>query len=186
MAEFGIAKTIELVPDGSNIAVTRENRLQYIQLVSHYRLSRQIRLQSRAFFEGLSDMIDANWLRMFNQHEVQILLGGTNSPIDVDDLKKYTNYGGTYDENHAVIVCFWKVVKSFDQEQRRALLRFVTSCSRPPLLCVSLSRGSTELNTPVEDSKNWYRILRYDMQDLMKNVYRRQAHVSIYSRFDCM
>jgi len=132
--EFGVAKTIELVPDGSNIPVTRENRLQYIQLVSHYRLSRQIRLQSRAFFEGLSDMIVANWLRMFNQHEVQILLGGTNSPIDVDDLKNHTNYGGTYEENHPVIVCFWKVVKSFDQEQRRSLLRFVTSCSRPPLL----------------------------------------------------
>ncbi len=115
VTEFGVAKTIELVPDGSNIPVTRENRLQYIQLVSHYRLSRQIRLQSRAFFEGLSDMIDANWLRMFNQHEVQVLLGGTNSPIDVDDLKKHTNYGGMYDENHAVIVCFWRVVKSFDQ-----------------------------------------------------------------------
>lgn len=31
-----------------------------------------------------------------------------------------------------------QVVESFDQEQRRALLRFVTSCSRPPLLSVSI------------------------------------------------
>ena len=61
--EFGIAKTVELVPDGSNIPVRRENRIQYIQLVSHYRLSKQIKLQSKAFFEGLSEMIDAKWLR---------------------------------------------------------------------------------------------------------------------------
>jgi len=51
------------MPDGSNIAVTRENRLLYIQLVSHYRLSKQIRLQSQAFFEGLSEVIDKKWIR---------------------------------------------------------------------------------------------------------------------------
>lgn len=45
------------------MAVTRENRLQYIQLVSHYRLSKQIKLQSEAFFEGLLEMIDTKWLR---------------------------------------------------------------------------------------------------------------------------
>ena len=62
-SEFGIAKTLDLIPNGSNIAVTRENRLQYIQLVSHYRLSGEIKLQSEAFFEGLLEMIDTNWLR---------------------------------------------------------------------------------------------------------------------------
>ncbi|PFH45540.1 hypothetical protein AMATHDRAFT_71617 [Amanita thiersii Skay4041] len=132
--EFGVAKTIELVPNGSNIPVTKENRLQYIQLVSHYRLSRQIKLQSQAFFEGLSDMIDPKWLRMFNQQEVQILLGGVNSPIDLNDLRRHTSYGGLYDDQEPTVQAFWKVVNSFDQEQRRALLRFVTSCSRPPLL----------------------------------------------------
>jgi ubiquitin-protein ligase E3 C len=62
--EFGVAKTLDLVPNGSDIAVTRENRLQYIHLVSHYRLSKQIKLQSDAFFEGLMDMIDPKWIRL--------------------------------------------------------------------------------------------------------------------------
>jgi ubiquitin-protein ligase E3 C len=132
--DFGIAKTLDLIPNGSNVAVTRENRLQYIQLVSHYRLSKQIKLQSEAFFEGLLEMIDTKWLRMFNQQEVQILLGGVNSPVDLEDLRKHTNYGGVYDDGQDTIVGFWNVVETFDQEQRRALLRFVTSCSRPPLL----------------------------------------------------
>jgi len=129
-----VAKTLDLIPNGSNIAVTRENRLQYIHLVSHYRLTKQIKLQSEAFFEGLSEMIDPKWLRMFNQQEVQILLGGVNSPVDLDDLRKNTNYGGVYDDEEQTITSFWNVVNTFDQEQRRALLRFVTSCSRPPLL----------------------------------------------------
>lgn len=61
--DFGVNKTINLIPDGSNIAVTKENRLQYIYLVSHYRLSKQIKLQSEAFFEGLSQIIDHKWLK---------------------------------------------------------------------------------------------------------------------------
>ncbi|KAJ7597464.1 HECT-domain-containing protein [Mycena floridula] len=138
--EFGETKLVDLVPNGSNIPVTRENRLQYIQLISHFRLSKQIRLQSEAFFEGLMDMIDPKWLRMFNQQEVQILIGGVNAPVDLDDLRSHTNYGGLYDDHEPTIQSFWNVVNSFGQEDRQRLLRFVTSCSRPPLL------GFKELN----------------------------------------
>ncbi|KIJ54357.1 hypothetical protein M422DRAFT_25280 [Sphaerobolus stellatus SS14] len=132
--DLGVSRTVNLIPNGDQISVTKENRLQYIYLVSHYRLSKQIKKQSDAFFEGLSDIINPRWLRMFNQQEVQILVGGINAPIDIDDLQQNCNYGGLYDENHDTIRLFWKVVRSFDQEQRRGLVRFVTSCSRPPLL----------------------------------------------------
>lgn len=132
--DFGVTKAIDLIENGSNIPVTRENRLRYIYLVSHYKLTRQIKAQSDAFFEGLSEMIDRKWLRMFNQQELQILLGGVNSPIDLEDLRQHTQYGGPYNNEDPTIQAFWKVLESFDQEQRRAFLRFVTSCSRPPLL----------------------------------------------------
>jgi len=132
--EFGETRSIDLIPNGSNTAVTRENRLQYIYLISHFRLTRQIRRQSDAFFEGLSEVVDPKWLRMFNQEELQILLGGVNAPVDVDDLRTNTTYGGLYDDNQETIAMFWKVVSSFSQDERRKLLKFVTSCSRPPLL----------------------------------------------------
>lgn len=63
LVEFGVAKNIPLIPNGDQIPVTRENRLQYIYLVSHYRLTKQIKKQSDAFFDGLSQMIDPKWLR---------------------------------------------------------------------------------------------------------------------------
>ncbi|KAL1673117.1 hypothetical protein EV122DRAFT_223370, partial [Schizophyllum commune] len=56
--EFGEAKSVDLIPNGSNIPMTKENRLQYIHLVSHRKLTWQIKLQSDAFLEGLSQMID--------------------------------------------------------------------------------------------------------------------------------
>jgi len=58
-----MATSIDLIPNGSNTPVTKENRLAYIYLVSHYRLNKQIKRQSEAFFDGLSEMIDPRWLR---------------------------------------------------------------------------------------------------------------------------
>jgi len=85
-------------------------------------------------------MIDPKWLRMFNQQELQILIGGTEEPVDIDDLMQNCTYGGAYDLDHAVIQRFWQVARSLNQKERQLLLRFVTSCSRPPLL------GFKELN----------------------------------------
>jgi ubiquitin-protein ligase E3 C len=48
-------------------------------------------------------------LRMFNQQEVQILLGGVDAPVDLDDLRKNTNYGGIYDDQEVTITLFWNV-----------------------------------------------------------------------------
>lgn len=85
---------------------------------------------------------------MFDQQELQQLIGGGETLIDLDDLRAHAVVSGFPTDD--TIRLFWEVstghprlksyssceqvVKSFDQEQRRALLRFVTSCSRPPLL----------------------------------------------------
>jgi len=108
---------------------------------------------------------------MFNQKELQLLLGGVNTPIDIDDLRRNTNYGGLYTPQQPTIVAFWRVrpqrfdrrlsltdplfvsfqvVEGFDAEQRRALLRFVTSVGRPPLLYVSSERQSCSENTDMD------------------------------------
>jgi ubiquitin-protein ligase E3 C len=46
---------------------------------------------------------------MFNQQELQILLGGVNAPVDVQDLRAHTQYGGLYDNDEPTIQAFWKV-----------------------------------------------------------------------------
>jgi hypothetical protein len=61
--EFGVTRTINLIPNGSNVPVTQDNKLEYISRVSHYRLMEQFKEQRGAFFEGLSEMVDPKWLR---------------------------------------------------------------------------------------------------------------------------
>ncbi|XP_064626388.1 ubiquitin-protein ligase E3C-like isoform X2 [Lineus longissimus] len=124
----------ELVPGGRDIAVTSLNRIEYIHRVADYRLNKQIRAQCNAFRQGLADVINLEWLRMFDQNELQVLVSGAHIPVDVDDLKQHTNYSGGYNTDHPVIKTFWKIVGELTDQQKRHLLRFVTSCSRPPLL----------------------------------------------------
>ena len=131
--EFGQSKSVDLIPNGSSIPVTNDNRIQYIYLSAHYKVNLQIRKQCEAFFRGLKDLIDPVWIRMFEQTELQVLLGGEHVPIDLEDLKKNVKYGG-YTLEHPTIQAFWSVVESFDEEHRQKLVKFVTSCPRPPLI----------------------------------------------------
>ncbi len=41
---------------------------------------------------------------------------------------------GEFTPEHPCVQMFWEVVEGLNQEQRQQLLKFVTSCSHPPLL----------------------------------------------------
>uniref|UniRef100_A0A3B1JBY5 Ubiquitin-protein ligase E3C n=2 Tax=Astyanax mexicanus TaxID=7994 RepID=A0A3B1JBY5_ASTMX len=132
--DLGEAQVVELKPGGKDIPVTTANRIAYIHLVADYRLNKQIRAHCLAFRQGLANVVNLEWLRMFDQQEIQVLISGAHVPICLDDLKKFTNYSGGYSATHPVIKIFWDVVENFSDDEKRKLLKFVTSCSRPPLL----------------------------------------------------
>jgi ubiquitin-protein ligase E3 C len=49
-------------------------------------------------------------------------------------MRKNTVYGGVYDEDHPTISMFWQVVAELSEDEKRKLVKFITSCYRPPLL----------------------------------------------------
>ncbi|XP_055601145.1 ubiquitin-protein ligase E3C [Uranotaenia lowii] len=132
--ELGETRIEELKPNGANITVNSSNRLEYIQLMADFKLNKQIRWQCLAFRQGLANVLPIEWLYMFSNKELQVLTSGAEIPVDVNDLRINTRYGGDFTLEHETIQLFWKVVEEFDDIQRRQLLKFVTSCSRPPLL----------------------------------------------------
>ena len=67
-------------------------------------------------------------------------MSGADVEIDVIDLRKHTHYSGGYHDDHECIQLFWEVVKTLTDKQKRLLLKFVTSCSRPPLLGFKVSK----------------------------------------------
>jgi len=140
-----VTKTRNLIPGGDKTLVTNENRPLYISYVARHRLVVQPYRQTQAFLRGLGSIIDPSWLSMFNQSELQRLVGGDPAEIDVDDLRRNTDYSGVYQigddgEEHATVKLFWSVMRSLRDSERRDVLKFVTSTPRAPLL------GFSQLN----------------------------------------
>lgn len=132
--DLGKTEVKELKLNGQSIIVNSSNKIEYIQLMADYKLNKQIRQHCVAFRKGLSNVLPVEWLYMFSNKELQILLSGAEIPIDIEDLQKHCKYGGEYSSMHPTIQCFWQVFDEFNDIQKRQLLKFVTSCSRPPLL----------------------------------------------------
>ncbi|XP_020205693.1 E3 ubiquitin-protein ligase UPL6 [Cajanus cajan] len=132
--EYGEQTEEELLPGGKNLRVTNENVITFIHLVANHRLNFQIRQQSSHFLRGFQQLIQKDWIDMFNEHELQLLISGSLDSLDVDDLRLHTNYAGDYHSEHYVIEMFWEVLKGFSLENKKKFLKFVTGCSRGPLL----------------------------------------------------
>ncbi|XP_065863879.1 E3 ubiquitin-protein ligase UPL6 isoform X2 [Euphorbia lathyris] len=149
--EYGEQTEEELLPGGRNLRVGNKNVITFIHLVSNHRLNFQIRQQSSHFLRGFQQLIQKDWIDMFNEHELQLLISGSLESLDVDDLRRNTNYAGGYHSDHYVIEMFWEVVKGFTLENQKKFLKFVTGCSRGPLLgfkfleptfCIQRAAGS--------------------------------------------
>jgi ubiquitin-protein ligase E3 C len=131
---FGVQHVVELAPGGAKIDVDNANRHRYIAAMAFHYLHTRIAAQSRAFRRGLNKMVPVRWIRMFSQSELQHLIGGASDSFDIEDMKRHCKYGSGYHLSQPYIQGFWEVVASFTPAQRAKLLRFTTSCSRPPLL----------------------------------------------------
>ncbi|XP_022103880.1 ubiquitin-protein ligase E3B-like [Acanthaster planci] len=132
---MGKIHTHELVAGGKAVAVTNENKISYIHLMAHHRLYRQILDQTKAFKRGFRSIINPEWLSWFSGPELQRLISGDNAEIDLSDLRKHTQYYGGFHNSHRVINWLFDVLANeFTAQERAQFLKFVTSCSKPPLL----------------------------------------------------
>ncbi|KAH7021771.1 hypothetical protein B0J12DRAFT_773511, partial [Macrophomina phaseolina] len=128
---FGETVTIDLKPGGRDIEVTNENKREYVELITEWRIQKRVEEQFSAFIAGFHELIPADLITVFDERELELLIGGI-ADIDVEDWKKHTDYRG-YTESDEVIQNFWKCIRSWDAEQKSRLLQFATGTSRIPV-----------------------------------------------------
>eukprot|EP00879_Flechtneria_rotunda_P015663 GHRR01016385.1.p1 GENE.GHRR01016385.1~~GHRR01016385.1.p1 ORF type:complete len:551 (+),score=226.29 GHRR01016385.1:426-2078(+) len=131
---FGKTVESELLPGGSSLPVTADNRLLYVHLLADWHLNARLGRAAAAFAGGLSGVLPPSWLHPFSPEELnELMSGGQDEGLDIDDMARYVQYSNGYSESSSTIKMFWTVVSGFTAEQRRLLLRFITSTSRAPL-----------------------------------------------------
>ncbi|GAA5978585.1 hypothetical protein JCM10908_004413 [Rhodotorula pacifica] len=128
---FGTLETCELIPNGDEIPVTESNKLEYIRLLCEHRMRGRVEKQIEALKHGLGEIVPLKELRVFDEKELELLIGGVET-IDVDDWEKHTDYRG-FTATDPVVQWFWETVKSWPVETKSRLLQFVTGSSRLPV-----------------------------------------------------
>ena len=128
---FGVTGIDELKPGGKDIQVTNENKKEYVDLMIKWRIQKRVDEQFQAFIGGFHELIPSELVNVFDERELELLIGGI-AEIDVEDWKKHTDYRG-YTESDEVIKFFWQTIRSWDGEQKSRLLQFATGTSRIPV-----------------------------------------------------
>lgn len=123
------------------------HRINYIHSMAFFRMHTQIWEQTSAFIRGFRSIINPDWLSLFSMVELQRLISGDTSPLDLKDLRRNTQYFGGFHDSHRVIGWLWDILaKDFTEEERRLFLKFVTSCSRYLNHCIIInSRQSFDI-----------------------------------------
>ena len=63
-----------------------QNKLEYVQRITHHRMTQAIRAQIEAFLEGFHDLVPPELISIFTPKELKLLISGMPD-IDLDDLQ---------------------------------------------------------------------------------------------------
>jgi len=136
---FGKAEVHDLIEDGKNVAVTNENKKEYIQKVSFFKLYTSIKDQIDSFLKGFYELIPRKLISIFDHGELELLISGLPT-IDIDDMKANSDYSGYNESSHA-IKWFWEVLGELTNPEKAEFLQFVTGSSKVPIEGFSALQG---------------------------------------------
>jgi len=128
---LGEIKPHNLKAGGADIQVTEENKEEYLDLVTEWRMTRGIEEQTKAFLDGFNEVVPLEWLQYFDERELELIICGMQN-IDTEDWTKNTIYRH-YTKTSKQIQWFWTYVKAMDNETRSRLLQFVCGTCRVPV-----------------------------------------------------
>lgn len=84
--------------------------------MTEWRMSRGIEEQTKSFLDGFSEVVPLEWLKYFDERELELMLCGMQE-IDVDDWQRNTIYRH-YTRSSKQIVWFWQVRKRPKYDRR--------------------------------------------------------------------
>ncbi|XP_067858724.1 probable E3 ubiquitin-protein ligase HERC4 isoform X1 [Heptranchias perlo] len=133
MEKFDVTEIKELVLDGTNIPVTKDNRHEFVDAYVDYVFNISIASLFDAFYEGFHKVCGGKVLQLFQPNELQAMVIG-NANYDWNEWEKNTEYKGEYWADHATIKLFWEVFHELPVEKKKRFLLFLTGSDRIPIL----------------------------------------------------
>ncbi|XP_043120336.1 E3 ubiquitin-protein ligase TRIP12 isoform X6 [Puntigrus tetrazona] len=135
---------IELKKGGKDVPVTIHNLEEYLRLVVYWTLNEGVSRQFESFREGFESVFPLHHLQYFYPEELdQLLCGSKSESWDVKTLMECCRPDHGYTHDSRAVRFLFEVLSSFDAEQQRLFLQFVTGSPRLPV------GGFRSLNPPL-------------------------------------
>ncbi|KAM9453591.1 E3 ubiquitin-protein ligase TRIP12 isoform 12-T19 [Salvelinus alpinus] len=135
---------IELKKGGKDVPVTIYNLEEYLRLVVYWTMNEGVSRQFESFREGFESVFPLHHLQYFYPEELdQLLCGSKSETWDVKTLMECCRPDHGYTHDSRAVRFLFDVLSSFDAEQQRLFLQFVTGSPRLPV------GGFRSLNPPL-------------------------------------
>ncbi|GAA6022569.1 hypothetical protein JCM11491_005602 [Sporobolomyces phaffii] len=128
---WGETVLVDLCEGGRDRPVTSENRREFVSRYVDFLLNTSVSTQFEAFSAGFHQVCSGNALSLLRGEELELVVRGSDEPLDVETLKSVTTLHGFYEDDR-VIENFWRVFGAFGPARQRKLLAFITSSDRVP------------------------------------------------------
>uniref|UniRef100_A0A8C0DCF5 HECT and RLD domain containing E3 ubiquitin protein ligase 4 n=1 Tax=Balaenoptera musculus TaxID=9771 RepID=A0A8C0DCF5_BALMU len=130
---FGATEVKELVLNGADTAVNKQNRQEFVDAYVDYIFNKSVASLFDAFHAGFHKVCGGKVLQLFQPNELQAMVIG-NTNYDWKQLEKNTEYKGEYWAEHPTIKMFWEVFHELPLEKKKQFLLFLTGSDRIPIL----------------------------------------------------
>ncbi|TNN25131.1 E3 ubiquitin-protein ligase TRIP12 [Liparis tanakae] len=125
---------IELKKGGKDFPVTIYNLEEYLRLVVYWTLNEGVSRQFESFREGFESVFPLHHLQYFYPEELdQLLCGSKSETWDVKTLMECCRPDHGYTHDSRAVRFLFEVLSSFEAEQQRLFLQFVTGSPRLPV-----------------------------------------------------
>ena len=145
---YGGVVQVPLCPGGAKRAVTNSNRKDFVDLYVHYLLDSAVARQYEPFKRGFFTVCGGNALSLFRPEEIELLVRGSDEPLDIASLRAVATYEGwpksrAPPDQQPQVVWFWEFFQRVSPMDQRKILSFITGSDRIPAM------GATNLNIRV-------------------------------------
>lgn len=150
--KYGEKMEVPLCPGGEKRAVTNSNRREFVDLYIRYQLDTAVARQYEPFKRGFFTVCGGNALSLFRPEEIELLVRGSDEPLDVSSLRAVAVYEywpkDRRPDEQPQVKWFWDFFERISPIEQRKVLSFITGSDRLPAM------GATNLIIKVQLLKN--------------------------------
>ncbi|KAG8531097.1 uncharacterized protein KY384_004454 [Bacidia gigantensis] len=135
---YGQIQYVPLCHNGEHRPVTNSNRREYVDLYVRYLLDTSVSRQYDPFKRGFFTVCGGNALSLFRPEEIELLIRGSDEPLDVATIRAvaiYDGWGvGVEPADQIPVKWFWEEFEGAQPKDQRKLLSFITASDRIPAM----------------------------------------------------